>query len=65
MCGLLILKQMFDLSDKQVVEQWMMNPYYQVFCGEVEFQVTPPCDSSELSVFHQRIGAQGADKLFS
>ena len=28
MCGLLILKQMFDLSDKQVVEQWMMNPYY-------------------------------------
>lgn len=65
MCGLLILKQMFDLSDKQVVEQWMMNPYYQVFCGEVEFQITPPCDSSELSVFRQRIGPQGADKLFS
>lgn len=64
MCGLLILKQMYNLSDEQVVEQWLMNPYYQVFCGETQFQTTPPCDSSELTVFRRRIGPQGADTLF-
>jgi len=37
MCGLLMLKQLFNLSDEAVVSQWVMNPYYQVFCGEKEF----------------------------
>ena len=28
MSGLLMLKQMYNLSDEMVVDQWMMNPYY-------------------------------------
>ncbi|WP_207819405.1 IS5 family transposase [Parashewanella curva] len=65
MCGLLILKQMYDLSDEQTVEQWLMNPYFQVFCGVKEFQIKPPCDASELSVFRKRIGTQGVEKIFA
>ena len=28
MSGLLMLKQLYDLSDEGVVAQWRMNPYY-------------------------------------
>ena len=65
MCGLLMLKQLYNLSDESVIEQWMMNPYYQVFCGEASFQIAPPCHSTELVKFRQRIGSAGVEKLFS
>ena len=42
MCGLLILKQLYNLSDESVVSQWKQNPYYQVFCGETSFQSRLP-----------------------
>ena len=38
MVGLLILKQMENLSDERIVEAWCRNPYYQAFCGERHFQ---------------------------
>lgn len=64
MSGLLMLKQLYDLSDEAVVEQWQMNPYYQVFCGETSFQTHPPCHSTELVKFRNRLGEQGVDQLF-
>ncbi len=33
MVGLMILKQLENLSDERVVEAWVQNPYYQAFCG--------------------------------
>ena len=65
MAGLLILKQLYDLSDESVVEQWRMNPYFQVFCGETCFQTSLPCHSTELVKFRQRIGEDGVNKIFS
>ena len=56
MSGLLILKQLHNLSDEAVVEQWQMNPYYQVFCGETCFQTGLPCHSTERVMLRQRIG---------
>jgi len=56
MVGLLILKQLENLSDENIVLQWKRNPYYQYFCGMDEFQVGLPCDSTELVKFRQRIG---------
>lgn len=64
MCGLLILKQLHNLSDESVVEQWQMNPYYQVFCGATEFQTQLPCHSSELVKFRGRIGVDGVKLIF-
>lgn len=49
MVGLLILKQLENLSDGQVVLSWKRNPYYQAFCGLTEFSNKLPCDSSELA----------------
>ena len=38
MIGLLILKQMENLSDERLVVEWTRNPYYQAFCGMIHFQ---------------------------
>ena len=63
MVGLLILKQLKNLSDEEVVKQWVQNPYYQYFCGESEFQWETPCDPSDLTHFRNRIGKDGFDKI--
>ena len=63
MSGLLMLKQLYNLSDESVIAQWQMNPYYQVFCGESVFQTLPPCHSTELVKFRQRIGEAGTKQL--
>jgi IS5 family transposase len=34
MAGLAILKHTFNLSDENLCERWVENPYYQLFCGE-------------------------------
>lgn len=64
MCGLLMLKQLENLSDESVVVQWRRNPYYQAFCGETQFQTALPCHATELVKFRQRIGEEGVKLLF-
>ena len=59
MVGLLLLKQMYSQSDESVVERWKENPYWQQFCGMVDFQWELPCDPSDLVYFRQRIGEAG------
>jgi transposase, IS5 family len=65
MVGLLLLKQLHNLSDERVVEQWTLNPYFQFFCGECEFQWSAPCAASELVHFRDRIGPDGGEKLLA
>ncbi len=64
MVGLLILKQLENLSDEVVVLQWKRNPYYQAFCGMKEFQRRLPCHSTELVHFRKRIGEAGVERIF-
>lgn len=61
--GVLLLRRMFNLSDEGVVNNWRENPYWQYFCGEVNFQHEPPFDPTELIKFRKRIGESGAKKL--
>ncbi len=65
MSGLLMLKQLYDYSDEMLVSQWVMNPYFQRFCGAIGFQTQLPCDSSELSKFRSRIGSVGVEVIFA
>jgi len=65
MVGLLILKQLHNMSDETIVIQWKQNPYFQAFCGMTEFQLTEPCHSTELIKFRKRIGKAGFDKIFA
>ena len=65
MVGLLMLKQLENLSDEVVVERWCENPYYQFFCGMATFEWELPCHPTDLVYFRKRIGKEGAEKLLS
>ena len=64
MVGLLMLKHLQNLSDERVVDFWSLSPYAQFFCGEREMQWGLPCEASELVHFRNRIGPDGAEKIF-
>lgn len=57
--GLLLLKHIFTLSDEQVCERWIYDPYFQYFTGEEFFQHAFPHERSDLSHWRCRLG----DKL--
>ena len=59
MIGLLLLKQIFALSDEEVCERWVYDPYFQHFTGEEFFQHEFPHERSGLSHWRKRLG----DKL--
>lgn len=65
MVGLLLLKQIEDLSDESMVLQWKRNPYYQYFCGFDELQISLPCHETESVKSRQRIGKEGMEKIFN
>lgn len=65
MVGLCILKHVENLSDEMLIERWVQNPYYQAFCGEVEFQWKFPCDPTDLIYFRKRIGEEGFEKILA
>ena len=64
MAGLLMLKQLENLSDENVVLQWKRNPYNQYFCGMNDYHSSLPCDATELVKFRQRIGEEGINVIF-
>lgn len=64
MVGLLLLKQLENLSDENVVLQWKRNPYYQYFCGYGQYQSGYPCHSTDLVYFRNRIGKDGMELIF-
>src|ERR1700732_1667008 len=57
--GLLLLKQVYGLSDEGVCERWVYDPYFQFFTGEEFFQHEFPHERSDLSHWRKRLG----DKL--
>jgi hypothetical protein len=57
--GLLLLKQIYGLSDEGVCERWVYDPYFQYFTGEEFFQHEFPHERSDLSHWRKRLG----DKL--
>lgn len=63
MVSLLILKQLRNLSDESVVEQWSENSYYQYFSGEHFFSSEKPCVPTELVEFRKRIGESGVELI--
>src|SRR6201997_2582463 len=60
MAGLAILKHTYDLSDADLCDRWVENPYFQCFCGEEVFQHSLVFDRSSLTRWRQRMGE---DKL--
>ena len=56
MIGILLLKQIYGLSDEGVWERWVHDPYFQHFTGETYFQHKVPHERSGLSHWCGRLG---------
>jgi len=57
------LKHLYDLSDEQVVERWVENPYWQYFCGEQFFSHHFPIHPTSMTKWRNRLGKDGVEKL--
>lgn len=63
MIGLHLLKQIHQLSDEAICEQWVVNPYFQYFCGETYFQHRFPIQRSSMTHWRQRVGERFCQEL--
>lgn len=63
MVGLAIIKHADNLSDEDLTERWVQNPYYQYLCGEEFFQHKAPFDRSSLTRWRQRMGEKRLSEL--
>src|ERR1700747_318406 len=48
----------FALSDEQVCERWVYDPYFQYFTGEEFFRHAFPHERSDLSHWRGRLGTK-------
>jgi len=55
---------MYNESDESVVIKWVENPYWQRFCGELNFQHRFPLNPTTLNKWRKKIRAQGFEKMF-
>lgn len=61
--GLTMLRYMFGLSDQEVLDGWVENPYWQYFCGEIFFEHRPPTTQPTLSRWRAKLGESGAEEM--
>lgn len=63
MSGLLLLQYSKNLSDEEVLRNWVENPYWQYFCGYDFLQLEMPIDPSSLTRWRNRLGPEKLEKL--
>jgi len=63
MVDLHYLKFAYDLSDDEVVNGWVENPYWQYFSGMKWFEHELPMNPSSMTRWRKRIGVAGAEEL--
>ncbi len=56
MIGMFLLKHTYGLSDEQVWDRWVHDPYFQYFTGEEFFQHALAHERSGMSHWRKRIG---------
>lgn len=57
-CGLLVVKQLKNLSDEDAVAEFMESPYIQAFCGQEYFALEDLINPGILSERRKRLGAE-------
>jgi IS5 family transposase len=62
MAGLHYL-QLHQLSDEDVVEQWVENPYWQYLCGGKFFEHRLPIHPTSMTRWRKKIAAAGAETM--
>jgi IS5 family transposase len=65
MVGLHYLKHLYQLSDEEVVEQWVENPYWQYLCGSKYFEHRLPIHPTSMTRWRQKVEAAGATAMLA
>ena len=65
MVGLHYLKHLYQLSDEDVVEQWVENPYWQYLCGSKHFEHELPIHATSMTRWRKKIEAAGAEQMLA
>ena len=63
MISLQYLKYTHNLSDDDVVNAWVENPYWQHLSGMQFFEHDPPINPSSMTRWRKRIAEAGAEEL--
>ena len=63
LAGLTMLRCMYGLSDQEVLDGWLENPYWQYFCGGTFFEHRPPADQSTLSRWRGKLAERGGEEM--
>jgi transposase, IS5 family len=63
MVSLQYLKSTYHLSDGDVVNTWVENPYWQYLSGMQFFEHDPPINRSSMTRWRKRIAEAGAENL--
>jgi IS5 family transposase len=63
MVSLQYLKFTHNLSDGDVVDTWVENPYWQYLSGMQYFEHAPPINPSSMTRWRNRIAKAGAEVL--
>jgi IS5 family transposase len=63
MVSLHYLKYQYNLSDEEVLEHWVENPYWQYLSGMQYFEHEKPIDSSSMTRWRKRLGESGAEQM--
>ena len=63
MVSLHYLKYSHNISDEEVVSNWVENPYWQYFSGMKWFEHMPPIDPSSMTKWRKRVGEAGAEEM--
>jgi transposase, IS5 family len=65
LCGVLILKYLYGVSDVEAMCNLLRMPTWQYFCGyRYHFKDKAPFERSLISIFRKRIGEEGARAIF-
>ena len=62
--GIMLLQQMYKMSDEEAVYKWVENPYWQLFCGYDYLQWKFPIHPTTLTKWRQRLGSEGVERVF-
>jgi len=63
--GLFYLKAAYKVSDEDLPQRWVENPYWQYFCGEQYLQHQFPIDRTTISKWRKRLKETDVEKLLA
>lgn len=63
--GLLVIGELYQISDEEVIARWLEYPYWQYFCGCDHLEWSIAVEPSWLPKWRQALGEEGMKDVFA